>query len=320
MADVSTPMLTVAIPTWNRGEILQQVCEALLEQSIPAEEFLVLIVDNNSTDDTRQRMAMMADRFPHFSYVVEKKAGLSHARNTAWHQCTTPWIVYLDDDAKPFPRYVESILRAIASPPPCDVIAGKVVPWKLFPLPSWFLDEYESYSPHADASGHLYPKDFAYGTNMAFSCQSIRLAGGFDPRFGVRGTVVPYGEETELQVRIRQMGGRIRYAPDAVVAHLARPSRYTVSNLLRIAYRYGKSTPVIYNWQGWRQFLRLCCKVPYRLLRTLGRTLYRLCNRTYAWQNAVIALGGECLFLAGMFRGFFLLATMKRRSSTNPAE
>ena len=54
---LSKPQITIAIPTCNRGAILQQVCEALLHQSVSAETFSLLIIDNNSTDDTPQRMA-----------------------------------------------------------------------------------------------------------------------------------------------------------------------------------------------------------------------------------------------------------------------
>lgn len=134
----SKPQVTIAIPTYNRGAILQQVCEALLHQSVSTETFSLLIIDNNSTDDTPQRMAEMAKLFPHFSYRVEKKAGSSHARNAAWQHCETPWIAYLDDDAKPFPDYVAALLRAIAHGG-CEVIAGKVVPWRLQPFRLGFM-------------------------------------------------------------------------------------------------------------------------------------------------------------------------------------
>lgn len=302
----SKPQVTIAIPTYNRGAILQQVCEALLHQSVSTETFSLLIIDNNSTDDTPQRMAEMAKLFPHFSYRVEKKAGSSHARNAAWQHCETPWIAYLDDDAKPFPDYVAAPLRAIAHGG-CEVIAGKVVPWRLQPLPSWFHDEYESYAPTADDDGYLNAKDFAIGGNMALKCEAIRQAGGFDPHFGVMGTVIPYGEETVLQIAIRKHGGRIRYAADMQVAHLAKSSRYTVKTLVKIAYLSGKSTPIIYGWHGRKEFFRLCLKVPYRLGRAIATSICYSIQGTYAWQNCVIAITGEICHLWGMFTGFFWL-------------
>lgn len=303
---VHPPLLTIAIPTCNRGEILQHVCEALLQQTVSADKFIVLIVDNNSTDDTQQRMADMAKHFPYFSCIKERKAGSSHARNAAWQNCTTPWIAYIDDDSLPSPEFVDALLRTITLDD-CDVIAGKVTPWKHSPLPSWFLDEYETYSPVEDSSGFLCPKDFAVGNNMTFRLSAIQQAGGFDPRFGVKGTLVPYGEETVLQIMIRKNGGKIRYVPSAMTSHLAKPSRYTVSNLLRISYFSGKSTPIIYNWRGWKELVRLCLKVPYRLALAIGKSSIRLYQSTYTWENAVITTVGECLFLVGMFRGFFWL-------------
>ena len=298
--------VTIAIPTCNRGEILQQVCEALLHQSVSTEKFSLLIIDNNSTDDTQERMIKMAKQFPHFSYHIEKKKGLSHARNAAWQHCETPWIAYLDDDAKPSPNYVEALLRAI-SHDGCEVIAGRVIPWRLSPLPSWFRDEYESYSPLADTEGYLNSQDFAIGGNMALKCEAISLAGGFDPRFGVGGTVIPYGEETALQIEIRKHGGRIRYAADMEVAHLAKASRYTVKALIKVAYLSGKSAPIIYDWRGVKEFFRLCLKVPYRLGKAIAKVICHSIQRDYVWQNCIITLAGEACYLWGMFVGFFWL-------------
>lgn len=307
---VFKPVLTIAICTFNRGEMLQRVCDALAAQSASIDAFALLIVDNASTDDTSQRIRDIGRLFPNFTTVVEEVPGLSHARNAAWKNCSTPWITYMDDDSRPEPQYVEALLKVIEADN-CDIIAGRIMPWRLYSLPCWFLDEYETFNPPMSAGGAVSPKVYACGGNMTIRCAWFAAVGGFSPDFGVRGSVVAFGEETELQMRILAQGGRLRFNPDAVVAHCAMPAKYTIPAQLRISYRSGKSTPVMYGWRSWGDFGRLLLKVPYRLGLAVSGSVRRLAQGSYRWQNAVIRVLGEVCFLAGMFAGWFWLRSHK---------
>lgn len=304
------PILTIAICTYNRSAMLEKVCNALFRQTVPIDQFCVLIVDNASTDGTKKYIEVIKKLFPHFYYIFEPIPGLSHARNAAWKNCHTPWIAYIDDDSKPEPRFVEALLKAIEGDN-CDVIAGSIKPWCLYPLPSWFLSEYEEYIPSSQYGALLSPSDFAYGGNIAIRRNWFEVVGGFNPDFGILGKVAPLGEETEFQRRIRAKGGRICFAPDAVVAHCAVPSKYTIAAQLRIRYRSGKSTQILFDWRGWRELGRLILKIPYRLGHAISTSVHRFAKGTYRWQNALIAVGGEACFLAGLFSGWLWLQQHK---------
>lgn len=303
--------LTVAIPTYNRSAMLMRVADALSRQSADVASFLLLIVDNASTDETRRCTDCLAEIFPHFEYVLEPNSGSSNARNAALRNCKTPWIAFLDDDALPDGNYVEELLKAIERND-YDVIAGGIKPWKLHALPVWFLDEYESFpaDPHRHA-GLLNSNEYAYGGNMALRMEKVLEVGEFNTDFGVRGKVVPFGEDTELQMRIRKAGGRLYLLPSAIVAHCAVPSKYTIVKQWQIRFLAGKSTQIFCELRGWQQLVIICMKLPYRFLRSAYCSIKKLLQSKYRWQNATIDTIGEIYFVTGLFCGWLWLQTHK---------
>src|SRR6202030_3038576 len=89
---------TVALPTYNRAELLRQTLEGVTRQNYPAGEFEILVIDNNSTDATAEVVASFAARSPAPRRVVETKQGLNHARNRAIDEARGEVIVFGDDD------------------------------------------------------------------------------------------------------------------------------------------------------------------------------------------------------------------------------
>lgn len=303
--------LTIAIPTYNRSKMLTLVTDALSRQSVSVDKFCLMVVNNASTDDTQLTAECLSKKFPFFKYVFEKKAGLSNARNAALCNCKTQWIAFLDDDALPETKYVEEILMAIEKNS-YDVIAGGIKPWKLHPLPAWFLDEYESFpaDPYRPA-GLLLDDEYAYGGNMALRLEKVLEVGEFNTDFGVRGKVVPFGEDTELQMRIRKAGGRLYLLPSATVAHCAVPSKYTIAKQWQIRFLAGKSTQIFSELRSWQQLAIICIKLPYRFLRSTFCSIKKLIQGKYRWENATIDIVGEIYFVTGLFCGWLWLQMHK---------
>ena len=106
-------LLTIVICTYNRAHILPEALESLLRQTVSPEDYYLLIIDNNSTDNTQEVLIPFKERFPYMRIVMEYNQGLSHARNRALKECQTEWLAFLDDDAKAHPDWVETILQTI---------------------------------------------------------------------------------------------------------------------------------------------------------------------------------------------------------------
>ena len=85
--------ISVIIPTYNRCNLLKRAINSVIKQTITPKE--IIIVDNGSTDQTYQ---MVSSLFPEINYFIEKKRGVSAARNKGILESKSKWIAFLDSD------------------------------------------------------------------------------------------------------------------------------------------------------------------------------------------------------------------------------
>ena len=114
-----------------------------MEQTAKPSHYEVLVIDNASTDDTKEVTEQYIDNERNVSvrYIHEPKVGLSNARNRAIDEAEAPWILYLDDDAKAKEDLVELYIDRINSRE-FTVLGGPDYPWYQFGKPDWFKDRY----------------------------------------------------------------------------------------------------------------------------------------------------------------------------------
>src|SRR5687767_2492787 len=131
---------SVLICTYNRASLLRETLESLAGvRSVRSWE--VVIVDNNSTDDTRTVVEEMAVTFPApLLYVFEPRQGKSHALNTGLDVCRGQVIVFTDDDVHVAPDWVDAACEALEGERGPAYAGGPVRPlWGAVP-PRW-LDQ-----------------------------------------------------------------------------------------------------------------------------------------------------------------------------------
>ncbi len=85
--------ISVIIPTYNRCDLLKRAINSVIKQTITPKE--IIIVDNGSTDQTYQ---MVLSLYPEINYFIEKKRGVSAARNKGILESKSKWIAFLDSD------------------------------------------------------------------------------------------------------------------------------------------------------------------------------------------------------------------------------
>lgn len=107
---------TVAVCTWNRAALLPGALERLARVRPPPGAWEVLVVDNNSTDDTESVLEAFAGRLP-LRRAFEPEQGLSHARNTAVRLARGDYIVWTDDDALVDADWLTAYGRAVEQHP-----------------------------------------------------------------------------------------------------------------------------------------------------------------------------------------------------------
>ncbi|ODS37371.1 hypothetical protein BEH94_07800 [Candidatus Altiarchaeales archaeon WOR_SM1_SCG] len=217
------PRISAVVCTYNRSHLLRLCLESLVNQSLDKSLYEVIVVDNNSTDDTLKVVKEFSLKYPNFRVIQEKKQGLSYARNRGYHEACGEFVAYIDNDAKADRDWVRNILRAFeAVLPQPSAVGGKILPYYLSKKPDWFLDKYVVFT-WGDKVGFLKASNAKYGfygSNMAFPKVVLEQYGGFRSDLGMVGDKMGLGEETELFYRIYKDHPYFWYDPRIKVEHL----------------------------------------------------------------------------------------------------
>ncbi len=232
-------VLTIAICTYNRAEKLYSCLESLTQQNIKFNNINILIIDNNSSYDVPSIANKFSDSFLFIKTILEYNQGLSYARNRAIQECKTPWIAFLDDDAKADKNWVQTILTTIDRND-FDAFGGPYSAWLAHgPLPSWLPSSYGDYQPK-QSYGPLQQGTHIPGGNCAIRLEALKKVGEFSNTMGMKGKACGYGEETLLFIKMQQHGFRLGFVPNMKIEHCVLPYKYNLAWQLRSAFSGGR--------------------------------------------------------------------------------
>jgi glycosyltransferase involved in cell wall biosynthesis len=232
-----SPILSVAICTYNRSDWLQK-CLSSLELQCKDDTVEVLIIDNNSSDATFQVAQQFTGRLPNFKYIFEGMQGLSHARNRAIHDARGQYVAYLDDDAKAFSDWVNATIHFFEITPDASGVGGPYNAFSMILIPYWFPKEFGCWSL-GDETRKMRKGEWINGTNMAFKKQALIDVGGFDSGIGMTGNKISYGEETNLMLRMLALKMQLYYCAEMRVDHAVLPHKLKLRWLLHSCYANG---------------------------------------------------------------------------------
>ena len=299
-SDVHTG-IELCICTYNRVEYLRLCIEALLPQLVSGRT-LVTIVDNRSTDGTKEYVEPLAAENAMVRYIFESQQGLSYARNRGWAEAQYPWVFYLDDDCLPPDRIVNAALDLIALETTYDAFGGPIDSIFHGDIPDWLPKGYGDYSmPYSDVTP--ISKGYIRGGCMLIKRDVLQELGGFKTSLGVTGDALRYGEEIELQVRMRNAGYKIAYAPTLRTGHFVRADKLSLSWALRSQFARQRDKMV---------FDPVSLPVAsYHLIRTLaGRVLWTpihlassLFKKSYSLKQAMYETLQPLAFSSGEWVG-----------------
>lgn len=280
--------LSVVICTYNRSELLSHCLKALTEQTTDASNFEIIVVNNNSTDDTQEVVETFMEQHTNIRLVFESEQGLSSARNRGYKEAKHDWVAYIDDDAKAKSDLVERTFW-ILNNTDYKCFGGLYIPWFHYGEPYWFKERYGSNRMSYKSITTLKNGEYACGGVMFFDKQLLIDNNGFSTKLGMIGGKVAYGEETELQLRLRNDGIKIAYDPKLVIEHVVAPYKlkldwYFVS---RFALGRDQIEMGIFKTGGFSLFLTALVLFFMIILHLLWYTP-KLILRTYYVQNWMI--------------------------------
>jgi glucosyl-dolichyl phosphate glucuronosyltransferase len=234
--------VSVIVATWNRAELLARCLRALAAQTLPADQFEVLVVDNNSSDDTR---AVVEASGPPVRYLFEARQGVSAARNTGLRAAAAPVVAFTDDDVVVPPDWLEALLARLETlPPEAAGVGGEVEPVWEVPPPEWLDPGYFGYlsarvSPDPTPR-YLGEKDWLIECNVAYRRERLVEAGGLPEGLDRVGETLLSGGQV-VNLVLAHAGHPMFFDPAITVRHDVPASRMTLEWLRRRAFWEGVS-------------------------------------------------------------------------------
>lgn len=272
MSDLPKTIISAAIATYNRYDLLEKCIESLLAQNIAADQFKIIVIDNSPANENALEFKTRYHGRHNIHYFIEKSLGLSHARNVAARLCNSEYIAYIDDDAVADIAWLKSILLAFKKfGDKAAIVGGKVSPIWPTDLPKWLPSSLLSALTIVDWGEPMriaQPEEGFAGTNFSVRVGRLRDLGGFAVSLGRvgSGSVLLSNEERNFADRIRAAGFVTIWAPDAKVDHRVHQDRLNQA-WLRKRYTWQAVSDFISNpdeairniegrWQSLEYYLR----------------------------------------------------------------
>jgi glycosyltransferase involved in cell wall biosynthesis len=190
---------SIVIATKDRRAYLERALESLQHQ-VGAPAFEAIVVDNGSTDGTRELIEHYDGSLAPVRYVVEPRPNRGRARNRGVEAARGRYVLFCDDDVWVPPGWIAA--HAAAQVGDDHVVNGPIIN-----VPS-----YDVMPKPAPAN---YSRAFLCTCNASLAKAAFERAGGFDEGFDLYGW-----EDTELGVRLREAGCRWRFAWEAYLWHI----------------------------------------------------------------------------------------------------
>lgn len=242
--------ISAIVCVYNRADTLPDCLDALVAQSLPADRCEVIVVDNNSTDGSRDIAETYAARHKQVRVVREEKQGLASARNRGMREATSPIAAFTDDDAVPASDWLERLLaRFNALDETVAAVGGELDPVWETPRPDWLTGDklHHALSVRLGWSRYarfLSDEEWLCEANSAYRIAPVMALGGFPENLGRIGTNLLSGENAINALLLRD-GMRFFFDPEIRVQHQIARGRLTKDWFRRRFFWQGVTTYLV---------------------------------------------------------------------------
>jgi len=229
------PDISVILPTYNRADRLELCLTHLAAQSLPADQWEVIVVDDGSLDRTSEVCAKFSNIF-NLTYIKQANAGIGSARRAAAHRAQGQFLLLIKDDTISSPTMLAEHLQAqyALNGHKAAILGSRCYSQE---AAEFALGLFVAQSPLFFAQSVLPPDLQVEGyyfmaSNLSIAKQAVLDAGSFDPEFRI-------AEDIELGIRLRNAGYQLHKHPEikADHHHLA----VSLEEFVSKARRYGEA-------------------------------------------------------------------------------
>jgi len=302
MNNAANLKLSIIICTYNRIDLLQKCITSLLPQL--NEKVELIIIDNNSTDNTQDICQNYAFQYNKINYIFEGKKGLSFARNKGLVVSNAEWILFLDDDTIAFPDLVDRAL-VITNQDKFACVGGYYKGYAEMEMPKWVPNSFGTmqYTSNDLTQCAYY---IPIGLNVMYKRKVALSLGGFKTDLGMVAEKKFLGEETELQYRMSNNAYLIGFDPNLKVYHLIKKEYLTLSHFFKRGFYDGFANGKIYKSNTINNFYLLTKSILSFIFKRVPIVFYKfIFYPNYFYQNAILEACRPVLLNYGKLKANF---------------
>ncbi|MEJ2242235.1 MAG: glycosyltransferase, partial [Candidatus Bathyarchaeota archaeon] len=220
------PIVSIVVCTRNRVKLLKRCIDSLLSLDYPKSNFEIILVDNNSEDETKQ---FLFNNYPNIKYVFENNIGIPYARNAGVNNANGSIIAFIDDDCVPEKNWLKELIKGFKSDKIIGV-GGPTYPFSKKVSNKNFVDPI--LGTFDGGSQERYINYIGTG-NSAFRCEAFNLS-----HFDVN---LKRFEDVLFCLTLRQFGYKILYVPSAIIYATTSSNRFGIKPIIKRAFDDGLS-------------------------------------------------------------------------------
>ena len=211
------PFVSVMVPAHNESAVIQRTVRALLRFDYPQDRYEIIVINDNSSDDTAEKLAAVQAEFPERKLIVVNTdnklggKGKSNALNIGFSVAKGTVLAIYDADNTPEPRALRILVENLMTDESLGAVIGK---FRTRNRNASLLTRFVNIETLAHQCMNQAGRWFYFGlctipgTNFVIHRHIIEKIGGWDPQ--------ALSEDTEISFRIYRMGYKIRQVPQAV--------------------------------------------------------------------------------------------------------
>jgi len=216
--------ISIIVSTYNRSKSLEKVIKNILSLKYDGSfNYEIIIVDNNSKDNTKEIVESYFLKSNRLRYIFEPKQGVSNARNAGINSAKGEILAFTDDDVIINEDWLQNIVN-FSKNHDFDALGGKVIAMYPKETPQWIKDCKDI------LCGPIVSHDYGdsvqsynnsmlpfIGANMIIKHKTLDEIGCFNILIGLgHGTM---GEDSEIFRRLQINNKKIIYNPDIIIFH-----------------------------------------------------------------------------------------------------
>ncbi len=311
--------ISVIVSTYNRGDLLGRAIASILDQEPGTPPFELIIVNNNSTDNTANVIDSLAARDNRVRNVFEKRQGVAYGRNAGIAAAQGQFIIFTDDDNLVGRNWIRKFHEAFLRYPEAAFIGGKVLPiceaepepWlEMMAAPPLALQD----MGEKPVKVTLEHQRCLISACLGVPCRTFDTAGLFDPATQRVGNSIGSMEDYDWELSVWKTGGFGMYVPDIVCHSEVPAARMLKSYHRRWHLGHGKFNAISNRPEyqpGHLQLLGVPAFAYRQLLESaLKAVVYYLCRRP----KQAFLHESSMLFYFGLIRQRWHSALKSRRS------